>query len=241
MSAFGAASPYLDKASQTVPEVISNYLNPYAENVTNRARDLATRTWNEDIIPDINDTFTRAGQFASKGMQKQYLDKGRDVVEGLQGQSNALLADAYKNSALTAGTDLDRQRLLAGQAGDATSNDMSTLVNTANGQNDLASLIQKLNLGDASALQAAGAAQQGQTQKNLDTAYADFIAQRDYPKDQLTWLQGQLSGIDAGKTTTGSESKPLAGAEYGSSPLSQISSGISNVAGIWDLLKNWGN
>ena len=44
-------------AGATLPGGISPYLNPYVDNVTNRAHDLALRSWNEDILPGINDTF----------------------------------------------------------------------------------------------------------------------------------------------------------------------------------------
>lgn len=241
LSATSNAQPYMDRANTTVPEVIQNYMNPYTENVTNRARDLALRTYNEDILPGINDTFTRAGQFASKGMLGDYTRAGRNTVEGLQTQSNALLADAYQSSAQTAGSDLDRFKGLASLSGDLTTNERSGLIDTASGQNDLAALLQKLNLGDASALEAIGSQQQQQTQRNYDTAYNDFVAQRDYPKDQLEFMRQMLQGLQTNESTVTTDNKPLPGAEYGASGASQITSGLSNLAGIWDLINGWGD
>jgi hypothetical protein len=47
----------------------------------------------------------------------------------------------------------------------------------------------------AGALQAAGAQQQNQAQKNLDLQYQDFLRQQAYPQMQNNALQGALAGV----------------------------------------------
>jgi hypothetical protein len=54
---------------------------------------------------------------------------------------------------------------------------------------------QGLGLQASQALQSQGATQQAQTQKELDTAYQDFINQRDWEKQQTAYLSNILRGV----------------------------------------------
>lgn len=54
---------------------------------------------------------------------------------------------------------------------------------------------QQLGLTGAGALQQVGATQQGQAQKNLDLAYADFLRQQGYPQEQINNMLQTLGGI----------------------------------------------
>lgn len=236
----GAASPYMDAASRSMPEGISDYLNPYTENVTNRSRDLAMRTWNEDIMPSISDIFVRGGTYASSNMADKLIRGGRDVAEGLQDQSNALLADAYRDSGNQFASDASRQAQLAQLAGGMAGDQGNLLLNSARAGGDLATMVQNLGMRDAAALESIGDKQQAQTQKNLDLAYQDFQDQRDYPVQQLQMMRDMLSGINTGETRYETDRGPLPGAEYGRSGLEQMAGGAAAVKGIWDLIKDWG-
>lgn len=237
-SGAAAAQPYASAASQTLPQGIQPYLNPYTENVTNRARDLATRSWNEDIMPGINDIFVRNGTYASSGQADKLVRGGRDVVEGLQDQANASLADAYVNAGNQFQQDQTRQGSLGQLMGSLTGADADRSLKAGDQEMGLAELVQSLGLKDASALESIGQAQQGQTQKNYDTAYGDFTAQRDYPKQQIDWLSGILNGLPSNKTTTETKSAPLAGAEYQPSGLNQLASGATGIASLIKMFKD---
>jgi hypothetical protein len=54
---------------------------------------------------------------------------------------------------------------------------------------------QGLTLQQAQALQQQGGVQQGQEQKSLDTAYQDFLNQRDFDKQQINFMSSIMRGI----------------------------------------------
>lgn len=54
----------------------------------------------------------------------------------------------------------------------------------------------------AQLLEASGNAQQAYDQAGLDTAYADFINQRDWDQNQLSWLSNILRGVPVSPDTT---------------------------------------
>ena len=209
----------LTNAGRTLPEAIGDYMNPYTENVTNRARDLALRDWNENLLPGISDIFVRNGTYASSGMADKLLQGGRNVAEGLQDQYKSNLADAYDKSAGYFGSDATRSLQTAGTGG------------------DLASLIQGIKMNDINSLMNAGTAQQQQTQQNYDLGYQDFVNQRDYPWTQIGQMTSALNGLPYGTSTNKSETGPLSGAEYGPSGLSSLLQGATAAKGIWDLFK----
>ena len=167
---------------------VGQYMNPYAENVTKRAQELANRNFTENLLPGIQNTFTRAGQYGSTRMAEAVTKGARDVSENLQSAADASLADAYKTGASTFASDAGRQGNLA-QLG------VSGGLQGAGQLGQLGSLMQSLGLSDAASLGAVGEQKQGQNQKNLDLAYSDFQQQRDYPKQQLDWLSNLVHGI----------------------------------------------
>jgi hypothetical protein len=52
------------------------------------------------------------------------------------------------------------------------------------------------------ALQGIGAAQQGINQQGLDLAYSDFLAQRQYPMQQVAFMSDILQGTPSGSMQT---------------------------------------
>lgn len=63
---------------------------------------------------------------------------------------------------------------------------------------DLQRLAQATELQRLQQMQGAGATIDSRTQSNLDMNYQDFINQRNYPYQQLNWLQGLYSGVPQG-------------------------------------------
>lgn len=60
---------------------------------------------------------------------------------------------------------------------------------------DLGAMDQGLALQRGEAMQGIGQQQQALDQRSLDTAYDDFVNQRDYGRQQLTFLNGMLRGV----------------------------------------------
>jgi hypothetical protein len=83
---------------------------------------------------------------------------------------------------------------------------------------------QGLTLAQAQALNAQGAAQQDQQQRQLDTAYQDFINQRDFEKNQISYLSNIMRGVpvQANTTTTQYNRQPNPIAQYGGLAMSAL-------------------
>jgi hypothetical protein len=227
--ATGAAQPYLDAAAGPTYSNISNYMNPYVESVIDRAGTLAGRQFNEKILPGLNSNFTRNGQFGSTAHQRQADQSARDLAEGLQGQAQAAMADAYKQAGDQYTSDANRNAQLAEISGNIANAEGNLKLGAGEQSAKIAELLQNLGLKDAASLETIGAQQQTQNQKNLDLGYNDFLAQKNYPKETVDWLSTVIRGMQPGSTTTKTETGPLQGASYGPSLVDNIGA----LASLW--------
>lgn len=179
---------------------VFNYMNPYVDNVTKRAQELANRNFSENLLPGIKNTFTRAGQYGSTRMANAVGNAARDTSENLQSAADADLAQAYTTGANIFGADASRAGTLAQlgvQSGLQGGRDLSALGET----------LSRLGLTDASTLENIGAQRQGLTQRSLDQAVSDFNAQRDYPKNQTDWLANIIHGTSNTVPTSTTDTK----------------------------------
>lgn len=235
MSPTGAAQPYFNQASQTTTGVISDYMNPYTENVTNRMGDLAARQIREKLMPELGDQFTRAGQFGSTRQQELAQRGVRDISENLASQIGTQLASGYTTAGQQAQADLQRQASIGQAAGQLAGTEMTGLGNLAGVQAGLGQKEQALGLQNAGALETIGMTQQGQAQKNLDLAYQDFQRQTQYPKEQLSWLNQQVRGLPSGGGTTSAQTSSV-GQQYSASPLAQLASAGMSAAALSKIM-----
>lgn len=220
----GAYRPYFDQSAALVSgatspfdrQQLAKYESPYIQGVANRSTELATRNLLQNVLPNINSTFTGSGQFGSS-RHADFTNRAiRDATSELQGNLAGIhqqgLNEAYNQY------NLGRNRLLQG----------------ATQFSDLGRNLQAAGYQDIGALSGAGETQQALNQQNLSTAYKDFIEQREYPKEQLNFLQSIIRGLPYNRTTTSSSTAPYQGG-LGASPLSQILGGISTGVGLGKL------
>lgn len=216
----GAYQPAINTAKGALDTVaggfdqtqFDRYMNPAIDGVVDRIADLGARNFNEKLLPSINDTFTSAGQFGSNRHAGIALQGARDVNESVLGQQSSALAQAFRDA----------------MSGYQTGQGLQT--SAANSLVNLGSNQQQLGLKDAAALEAVGSTQQAQQQRNLDVLNQDFVEQRDYPKEQLRFLNEIVRGLPAptqGTTTT--QTGPGPG---GTSPLGQLAGVGTAVAGL---------
>lgn len=225
----GAAAPYMQAAAGPTYSNIGNYMNPYVDNVIDRAGTLAQRQYDEKIMPTLNSTFTRNGQYGSTAHQRQAGASARDLAEGLQGQSQAALADAYTTAGNQYNADANRNATLAATAGDQAAAQGNLELGAGQQSAKLAELLQNLGLKDAAGLQTIGGQEQAQNQKNLDLGYQDFQDQKNFPKETVDWLSTVIRGMQPGTTTTKTETGPLAGSTYGPS----LADNIGALGSLW--------
>lgn len=233
------AQPYMAAAGQNFPGAVSQYMDPYVSNVIDRAKLEANRNYTENILPTLNNKFTASGQYGSSAMAREANRAARDVTEGLQSNANSALSQAYTNAANTFGQDQSRQLGLAQVAGTLGAQDQQTSLKGAAQLGALGQTAQQLGLTGASALDTIGQMQQGQQQKNLDTAYQDFANQRDFPRQTVDWLSSVIRGMPAPESRTSTQTAP--NGPPGPSPLSQLGQYGTGIAAIMDVFKNWNN
>jgi hypothetical protein len=91
---------------------------------------------------------------------------------------------------------------------------------------------QGMRAADVASLETAGAAQQGQLQRQLDAAQGQFQAEQLYPKQQMDWLNTQIRGMAPITPQTNTQSSTSTGATYNPSMLSQLATGLYTYKGL---------
>jgi hypothetical protein len=177
------------------------YMSPYMNEVVNRQKAAAERDYAEGR-PNREAAAIKAGAFGGyrsaiqEGVAQRGLGEKLSDIEAYGRQK------AYENAqsqferdraaSMGAQQTTEQQRLAAAQYG-LSGAGLAMQGGQTLGQ--LGSMQQGLGLQASQALQSQGATQQAQTQKELDTAYQDFINQRDWEKQQTAYLSNILRGV----------------------------------------------
>lgn len=222
----GAYTPFLTDAQGMTAaagqgwnaDVASEYMNPYQKNVTDIAANEMRR--NADIRKlDLNAAAPAFGAFGSArhGVLEAEMERnlGKEIGEMYaKGQ-----AAGYENASQR--FDADRTaKLASGQQMGALGNLQSTL-----------------GYQDADMLMRSGEQQRKQEQRSLDTAYGDFLEQREWPYRQVNFSTGVLKGVpyETKSTQQGSGTELL----QQPSTVGQVAglgltgAAIGNMAGFW--------
>ena len=219
----GTFQPYLNEAAgqaQTaglsLPQRnLSDYMNPYTQNVVDIAKREAIR--GDDIArQNRNYTAQKAGAFGGSRQAIVEAEAGRNLGQRLDDIQAQGMNSAY-DKALT-----------------AINNESTNQSRSAAVLGDLGQKQSTLGAADASAVDAIGTRQQQQNQAGLTQMYNDFLAQRDWDKDQASYLSGILSGAPqaaASRTTETTNFTPQA------SPISQGAGLATTGLGLYGLGK----
>lgn len=196
----------------------NTYMNPYVTGVVDRIGELAGRNLGENLLPQVNDSFIRSGQFGSSRNADFTLRALRDTNESALAAQNQALAQSHDSAMSAYGQGRDR------------------MLNAGNQLGSLAQLGQGMGLTDASALQAIGQSQEDKTQQSLNLGYQDFLEQRDYPRNQVDWFSSILRGYNPGTTTTSTSTGPANQSQLAPNPLSSLA---GTALGIYGLSKGY--
>lgn len=239
LNPLSAASGYMGQASGTWNNAgtVASYMNPYTQQVNDALAAQAGRNLNSYLLPQVNDTFTRAGQFGSAGQARAVGNTLENLQSQLLEQQSQNLQSGYNSAASNFQSDQSRLAGLGQVAGNLTSAQQQNLGNLGYNSGVLAQIGQASSLKDAAAMEGIGAEQQALTQKNLDTAYGDFLDQRNYPKDQLGFMSNIIRGVPYGTQTSGTTTTtaPYQGT-MSASPLAQIASAGLGALSLSKLL-----
>jgi hypothetical protein len=94
----GATGVLGQVAGQSLPGQISEYMNPYTTAVTDRIAELGGRNLQENLLPQVNSTFTGAGQFGSTRNADFTARALRDTQDSVLGAQASALESGYQNA-----------------------------------------------------------------------------------------------------------------------------------------------
>lgn len=203
--------------SSRMGEFGSRALRDTQEAVLQQQGQLANQGYTQAMSAAQND-LGRQGQLAStaggltQAQQQAMMSAGQQVGSMTQAQQQALMSMGQQAGSLT-NADLTRQQSAYGQLG------------------ALSQQAQNQGLTDSAALEAAGQAQQGTQQRQLDASYQQWQNQQNYPKQQMDWLSTQVRGM-APITPQTTTQNGYGSVGYSPSGLSQIASGLSLYKGL---------
>lgn len=123
--AYDVALNYLRQGTQTFPQQADAYMNPYNQQVTDRLATLAGRDLSENILPAVNDTFTKAGQFGSSRNADFNARAIRDAGSNLLAAQGNVLQQGYGQSGQQFTADQNRALQAAQTAGGLYGSDLS--------------------------------------------------------------------------------------------------------------------
>ena len=128
MDATQAAQPYLQGANQTFTgSNVSDYMNPYIQNVSDVLAKLGQRNLEENLLPSVGQNFIRSGQYGSANQQQAVGRALRDVQESILDKQAQLLNQGYTQAGQQFTSDAARQAQLAQTAGGLTAQQMQNL------------------------------------------------------------------------------------------------------------------
>ncbi len=188
---------------------ISQYMNPYINDVLDRNRARANKAYQEaQVARDAG--FAQRGAFSNSRRDIASEVARSDLNEQLLDIEARGMADAYNQAGQLYTS--DEQRRLQAQIESERAAQAAQGINlqAAQGLAGLGQLEQSMALQRADALGLTGAMQEERNQAGLDLAYSDFVNQRDYGRQNLNWLSGIMHGVPiaAQSETTRYEAPP---------------------------------
>lgn len=179
---FGQARAMMGDPGKFDSAAAQFYMSPYQSEVT----DIAARKMQEESSRQqmgANLSAARSGAYG--GGRQAVLEgmRGRDLMTG----TGDLYAQQRQQSFLNAQEQFERDRAARLAGGQALMN--------------LGTTRQQSELERYGALNTTGKERQAQVQQGYDTRYQDFLKQRDYGQDQLSWYSNIVRGLPAPVTS----------------------------------------
>lgn len=187
--------------SFTTPGTADQFMSPYIQNVIDRQKFEATRDAEKaDLAQDLG--AARQGTYGGSRQLLASLERERNLERQLGDIQASGLQSAYDRGQ-SAFEQEQARRLQTQQMGEQSgqfgaSLGLQGLQQAMEGAQTLGNLgmaQQESDLQRIQAQAAAGAEQQALEQQMLDTAYGDFLRQRDYPRESMQFYSSMLQGV----------------------------------------------
>jgi len=197
--ALNAANPYLRAASQSSAAGIDQYMNPYQQNVMDVIARQGARNLSENLLPQVSDSFIKAGQFGGSRMGEFGSRALRDTQEAVLDKQAQLANQGYAQSLAASSGDLARQAQLAGTVGSISGADLSRILQGGAQYGNLGQTAGQLTGQQATAL-----ANIGQTAGQLTGQQATALGNLGQTAGQLTGQQASaLANLGQVQTAAG--------------------------------------
>lgn len=211
---------------------VAGYMNPYTENVINRASENAMR----QLQMQQNQIAAQASRAGAFGGSRQAIQEGvasAEAARGIGDLAAQLQAQNYAQAqqAISADQARAQQAALANQQAGL----QGAGLRLQGGQSlaNLGGLVQGAALTDVATMGAIGESRQALAQKQLDEAYARFQEQRNYPVEALNLRLAALGATPYGRETTSTTT----GIPTGNPLLQGLGAGGSFLTGLAAIAK----
>lgn len=258
----GLLNPYLQQGPATAQQVANNALtimNPFSQAVIDPALKAGQQALQQNL-QQIGSQANQAGAFGGSRM---------GVTEGVAQSQAALGAGQFIGNMLNQGwqsalNPATQVALQGGQQGAAAARDLASLYSSGY-QNSLSAAQNQMNNNtqaamaaaqylpqlatqqqaamqkDASLLQTIGAAQQSQQQAELNAQMARFYEEQQHPYQQLAVLEGAISGVPYGTSSTTQSYGQGGGAQGGKNAAAGALGGAAQGAAMGSMIMpGWG-
>lgn len=196
---------YLGYSPQQVQAGTNPYYgqnNPYLQQQINAAQQDIVRSFNNSVANNTDAAFARAGAFGGSAWQQAQAENANQLAQNLGRVANDMRMQDYQLQAQLGESDLARQ-LQAGQF-NAALGDQAYQAERARMLQAAGMLpgMAQAGYSNAQALLGIGDAQQAREQGKLDLAYQDWLAEQNYPYQQLDVMGNAIRTIMGGGGTT---------------------------------------
>lgn len=215
-------APEFYQGAQFTGEAVQQYMDPYLQNVLDVQQAQTQRRFEEDQLAR-QQASVQTGAFGGSRQAVTESLARRDLEEQLALNEAQALSDAYRFGASQFET--EQARLAAGAQ-------TAAQTQLAAGQlgGTLAQQEQAMGLQSAQALEAVGAQRQALEQQQLQTAYQDFLNQRDWERQQLGLYSSLLHGMNI---------QPTQDVTYSAPAPNPYAQGLGAAAGLYGLTQTF--
>ena len=235
-----AIDPSSYTAAQFAGTDLAPYLNPYIQNVENRAVDTMTRT-GQTALRDLASDATKKGAFGGSRAALQGAVQGAETARGIGDLSANLRKQGFDAATGLAKGDIEARNQQFQKVGDWRQQaqiesernklaDKGLDVQAAQGLTSTADAAQKAWLNNIMAQLGIGQIGQEQNQRVLDDAKAKWERKQNYPIEMLNLLSAQLGLTPYGHTETGTSTTKSSGGG-GMGGMLNMLPGIMQLAG----------
>lgn len=210
-----AAGNYIASSTKsfTDPGVVSQYMNPYTQNVVAGIGQAASRNLYENLLPQVNRTFVGGGTFGGSRSAEFTARAVRDANAAALSAQNEALQKGYESGMGQFNTEANRY-LTAAERAASLGKDIQGLAGT-----------------DTAALEAAGAAQRGMDQRSLDLLRSDWEEQRDWDYNQAKRFSDIVGTPSASGAGTRYETGP--GVNRTAQTIGAVATGIGALSNLF--------